>query len=151
VAHNPSEQTLPDSHVIPQPPQLKRSLRRFTQVPAQFDCPSPQVVAQSPKEQTLPDSQTLPQAPQLNRSVRVSVHSPLQTSTHSPGHCAHAGETTKHASKPHTEKHNRFVICHELQIFLKPINFLETTSPINAANNASASFNNASRPISMSG
>jgi hypothetical protein len=84
TAQAPLAHTFPAEHVVPQAPQLKRSLLVLTHVPApaspppQVTSPGLHVSAQAPAEQTCPLVHVVPQTPQLLGSLWRS----LQTSPH---------------------------------------------------------------------
>jgi hypothetical protein len=84
TAHAPLPHTFPAEQVVPQAPQLKRSLLVLTQEPApasparQLTRPGPHVSAQLPAEQTCPVAHLVAHAPQLVGSLWRS----RQTSPH---------------------------------------------------------------------
>ena len=68
----------PDTHALPQEPQLPGSNVVLVQVPEQLVSPDWQLKAQVPLEQTLPAAQAWAQAPQLALSVCKFTQIPEQ-------------------------------------------------------------------------
>jgi hypothetical protein len=77
-AQAPAVHLAPEPHVLPQAPQAKGSVWRFTQALLQFDRPAAHTVVQAPREQTCAEVHWRLHAPQLEGSPCVSVHTPRQ-------------------------------------------------------------------------
>ena len=74
--HLPAEQINPLGQMVPQPPQLLRSVLVLTHILLQRVKPVPHNNVQAPLTQVRPVAQDLLQAPQFRESVLVSTHIP---------------------------------------------------------------------------
>jgi hypothetical protein len=62
--HTPAAQICPSAQLVPQAPQLARSVCRSRQVPEQLESPVPHDTWHTPAEHTWPAAQSVPQVPQ---------------------------------------------------------------------------------------
>jgi hypothetical protein len=94
--HTPTLHDCPDGHGRSQAPQLRASVWRFAQTPAQKVVPGAQVLRQAPPEHAVPGAQLTPHAPQLKLLLAVSTSQP---SSGTPLQFAKPGEQPE---RPHT-------------------------------------------------
>jgi hypothetical protein len=78
TAQVPFEQSVPDGHAVPHPPQLVGSTFVCTHEAPHLVVPPAQSSAHAPSEQTRPPPHLLPHAPQLNGSLAVFTQLPAQ-------------------------------------------------------------------------
>jgi hypothetical protein len=103
VAQRPIAQTVPAGQVVPQAPQLARSVSSTTQTPPHAVCPVGQEVWHIPATHTWPVPHAMPHTPQFSRSLCTSTQRRPQA-TVPPPHInpTSMGATSRPASPPTT-------------------------------------------------